>query len=131
MTPQTYPIQPITVDMGDGVSRRLRFSIGSNKRLLEKIGRSLTSLSTEPDAILNHAADLLHEAFVSDEDRAAWPVEKIDALPLSDISEIIKAVSAALEQSAPEKNVTGGVRVIERPSQTGSNSGVSPDTTSA
>jgi hypothetical protein len=98
------PTDPVEIDLGDGVTRHLRYSLGSMRRLKKKFGTSMLS----PEALLgldeDKLADLIHEGII---EKDGLPLEAMtDLIDTRRLKQIIESFSLAFSGSLPEKNGT-------------------------
>jgi hypothetical protein len=94
--------KPITVDLGDGVERTLRFTLRVANRIKQQFGgfeAMNQALKSDPLEIL---PDLLHAGMKPNDD--VTPDDIQDIIDMARIAEITDAFSEAFNGKKPEKN---------------------------
>lgn len=96
------PTDSVEIDLGDGTTRHLRYSLGSMRRLKKKFGT--TMLSTEALSALDEdkLADLIYEGLTEKEGMSLE--DMADLIDTRRLKEILEAFSLAFSGSLPEKN---------------------------
>jgi hypothetical protein len=100
------PTQSVTVELGDGIERELRYSIKSLKRLKQHFGRSMIGLK---GGLLEIDEEMLPELIMeglrnSDGELPKdISIEQIAALPTYRIAYLIERFNQAFMGSSPQK----------------------------
>lgn len=113
-----------------GKMRELRFTIGSNKRLLKRTGVSLVRIASQGQEeagakIAESVADLCYEALVGSlcSDAVGYEeaekmlaaegidVERIERLPLTRLVPVMEAISNSIELAFPQEKKPGARQV--------------------
>ena len=98
----TTPTDLVEVQLGDGQTRHLRYTLGSMKRLKKKFGTSMMSAESLKALDEDKLADLIYEGLVEKDGMSLEDMaDKIDTRKLA---HIIERFSLAFSESLPEKN---------------------------
>ena len=109
MSEQITPTDPVAITLSDGVERKLRYGVGSMRRLKAKFGKSLMN----KDALLSLDEDTIPELIfegLMDKDGLS-PDEVADLIDTRRIKEVCEKFFEAFTGAHPEKNATSPVTV--------------------
>jgi hypothetical protein len=98
------PTDSVAIDLGDGTTRHLRYSLGSMRRLKKKFGATMLSAETLRALDEDKLADLLFEGLVEKEGLTLD--DMADLIDARRIKDLVEAFSLAFSGSLPEKNAT-------------------------
>lgn len=130
----TRPTENIKVTLADGIERVLRYSLRTMREAAEDFGAPINSIETLKRVDESNLGKLIWYGLRKDSpDLTVEDVEDLIEPPMYVylMEQYAKALSAGLPEPTPEKNAAEPVEATPDGESTGSQSGLSPDTTSA
>jgi hypothetical protein len=105
------PTDPVAIDLGDGVTRHLRYSLGSMRRLKNKFGSTMLSESSLMGLDEDKLAELIHEGLVEKDGLSID--DMADLIDSRRLKEIIEGFSLAFSGSMPEKKAASQTATVQ------------------